>query len=286
MNYKDVISGAAAFIVLFTAPAYSAVEILLSTPTPLPGESLRVIAEGVTPQYKTRIAFNKGFYPLFTIGPDAQRALIGIKLDAVPGPYDFKIQQFGKKSGKWETITEGRVDIATRTFVVETVNFNSAKSALMKWEKQESARIRKHLTTVTPDQNWEGTFDYPVKGPIVGEFGLKRMRNKTINAGFHKGYDIKAPSGTPIHAPAAGTVLMAATLKAHGKTVLINHGQGVMTIYLHMKSMSVVPDQKVVKGQKLGLVGSTGLSTAPHVHWGFYVHGVAVDAKPWTENEY
>lgn len=271
---------------LLAWPAQAAVEILLSNSAPIPGDSLRVIAEGVTPQYKTRIAFNKGFYPLFTIGPDAQRALIGIKLDAVPGPYDFKIQQFGKKSGLWETITEGNVTISSRTFVVETVNFNPTKTALMKWEKQESARIRKLLMTVTADQNWEGTFDYPVKGPIIGEFGLKRLRNKTIEAGFHKGYDIKAPEGTPILAPAAGTVLMAATLKAHGKTVLVNHGQGVMTIYLHMKSLSVVPDQKVVKGQKLGLVGSTGLSTAPHLHWGLYVHGVAVDPKPWTENEY
>jgi murein DD-endopeptidase MepM/ murein hydrolase activator NlpD len=270
---------------LLSPSAQASLEIILSTTTPLPGESLRLIAEGVTPTEKTRVIFHKGFYPLFTIGPDAQRALIGVKLDAMPGSYGYKIQQFMKRVGRWETISEGSVEVASRTFVIENINFSKTKSDLQRWEKQESARIRKLLMTVTQDQNWEGTFDFPVQGPIVGEFGLKRMRNGKA-AGFHKGYDIKAKTGTPILAPAAGTVLMAATLKAHGKTVLVNHGQGVMTIYLHMSSMSVVPDQKVVKGQKLGAVGSTGLSTAPHVHWGLYVHGVAVDARPWTETEF
>ena len=267
-------------------PLQASVEILLSTSTPLPGEALRVIADGVTANERTRVALHKGFYPLFAIGPDAQRALIGIRLDAVPGLYDLRIQQYQKRLGKWGTISEGSVQVATRTFVMETVNFTSEKSALFRWERQEGARIRKLLLTVTPEQHWEGTFDYPVDGPVIGEFGLKRVRNKTINAGFHKGYDIKAKSGAPILAPAAGTILMASTLKAHGKTVLVNHGQGVMTIYLHMNSMSVVPDQKVVRGHKLGTVGSTGLSTAPHVHWGLYVHGVAVDPKPWTETEF
>jgi murein DD-endopeptidase MepM/ murein hydrolase activator NlpD len=281
-----VVISALCFLLSALPVKAASLEVLLSTPSPLPGESLRLIADGVTPTEKTRVVFSKGFYPLFTIGPDAQRALIGIRLDAVPGDYDYKIQQYMKRVGKWETISEGSIEIASRTFVTENVNFSSEKNALMKWEKQESARIRKLLMTVTPDQHWEGTFDFPVEGPIIGEFGLKRLRNNKVEAGFHKGYDIKAKTGTPILSPAAGTVLMAASLKAHGKTVLVNHGQGVMTIYLHMNSMSVVPDQKVVKGQKLGTVGSTGLSTAPHVHWGLYVHGVAVDAKPWTEIEY
>jgi murein DD-endopeptidase MepM/ murein hydrolase activator NlpD len=267
-------------------PLSAAPEILLSASSVQPGQTLRVIAEGVTSNEKTRLSFAGGFYRLFPIGPDAQRALVGVRLDAVPGPYTIKFQHFSKSLGKWETISESPVEISSKTFTIENVNFISEKSELMRWEKKESARIRQLLAAVTGEQLWEGMFSYPVEGPIIGEFGIKRLRNNKIPAGFHKGYDIKAKEGTPILAPAPGVVLLASSYKAHGKTVLVNHGQGVMTIYLHMKSMSVVPDQKVVKGQKLGQVGSTGLSTAPHLHWGLYVHGVAVDAKPWTETEF
>jgi murein DD-endopeptidase MepM/ murein hydrolase activator NlpD len=270
----------------FLPPAVFAVEILLSTASIEPGQTLRVVVEGVTSNEKTRMSFAGGFYPSFPIGPAAQRALIGVRLDAVPGPYTLKFQHFSKKLGKWETVSETPVEISSKTFTIENVNFVPEKSALFQWEKKESAKIRQLLAASTPEQYWEGMFDYPVEGPIIGEFGIRRMRNNKIEAGFHKGYDIRAKEGTPLRAPAPGVILMASSLKAHGKTVLINHGQGVMTIYLHMKSMSVVPGQKIVRGQKIGQVGSTGLSTAPHVHWGLYVHGVAVDAKPWTETEF
>jgi murein DD-endopeptidase MepM/ murein hydrolase activator NlpD len=67
---------------------------------------------------------------------------------------------------------------------------------------------------------------------------------------------------------------------------MINHGQGVMTIYLHMDSIGVTVRQKVHKGQVIGKVGSTGLATAPHVHFQVFVHGVPVDPKQWMETEF
>lgn len=267
-------------------PVSASVNILLSTTTISQGQSLRIEADGVTPNEQARLSFQKGFYPFFTIGPDAQRALLGIRLDAAPGTYSFRIQHYAKRSGKWETIAESSIEISSHAFPVETVNFTPEKTALFKYEHQESAKIHKLLTTASPDQYWEGMFDFPVQGPIIGDFGVHRIRNGNIDAGFHKGYDIKAKSGTPVLASAGGVVLLAQTLKAHGRTVLINHGQGVMTIYLHLKSFTVKPGQKVVRGEKIGVVGSSGLSTAPHVHWGLYIHGVPVDPKPWTETEF
>jgi murein DD-endopeptidase MepM/ murein hydrolase activator NlpD len=277
----------AAFFSLFSAlPLNAAPTLHLSSDAILPGQTLRVMVDGLDPSEKTRLSFANGFYSAFAVGPDAQRALIGIRLDATPGHYPLKLQHFVKSSGRWEPSAEGAIEITTKTFTIENVNFNEEKTELMKWEHQEGARIHKLLVAQSSQQLWEGMFDYPVQGPIIGEFGLKRIRNNKIDAGFHKGYDLKAPAGTPILAPAGGIIMMASPLKAHGRTVLINHGQGVMTIYLHLKSFNVAPGQKVVKGEKIGLVGSTGMSTAPHVHWGLYVHGVAVDAKPWTENEF
>jgi murein DD-endopeptidase MepM/ murein hydrolase activator NlpD len=283
---KKVIILYVCFAFSFALSAHADPHILLSAPTIMPGETLRVEVDGLNPNEKTRLAFTKGFYRMFVIGPDAQRALIGIKLDAVPGHYPLKLQRYVKTPGNWQTAAEEWVDISSKTFQIETVNFSTEKTQLMKWEHQESARIHKILRTDTAQQFWEGVFDYPVKGPIIGEFGLKRVRNETIDAGFHRGYDLRASKGTAIQASSSGIVLLAQPLRAHGRTVLINHGQGVMSIYLHMNSIAVKEGQKVGKGEKLGTVGSSGLSTAPHVHWGVYVHGVPVDGKQWTETEF
>src|SRR5262249_10892115 len=151
------------------------------------------------------------------------------------------------------------------------VNFTPEKTALMKAEHKESAIIHQANVYLSRDQQWEGLFTYPVDGQVIGEFGLKRTRNGTIDAGFHKGIDLKADRGTPVLATNSGAVVLASNFKAHGKTVMINHGQGVMTIYLHMSSISVKVRQKVRKGQEIGKVGATGLATAPHVHYQVFV---------------
>jgi murein DD-endopeptidase MepM/ murein hydrolase activator NlpD len=225
-------------------------------------------------------------YPLYDVGPDAQRALIGIRLDAKPGVYPLTLRK-SPASGPMDLPKEPfQIELASRTFTVENVNFTSDKTTLMQSEHRESLLIHKKNQYLSRDQQWEGTFMYPVDGPVIGEFGLKRLRNGTIDAGFHKGVDLRAGKGTPVLAANTGTVVLAQTLKAHGKTVMINHGQGVMTIYLHMQHLSVKDHQKVHKGQEIGKVGSTGLSTAPHVHFQVFVHGVPVDPKQWVESEF
>jgi len=171
-------------------------------------------------------------------------------------------------------------------FTIENINFVAEKTALMTSEHRESVLIHQANQYLSRDQQWESVFMYPVEGKLIGEFGLKRMRNGTINAGFHKGIDLRAEKGTPVVAANAGTIVLASNFKAHGKTVLINHGQGVMTIYLHLSSISVKLRQKVNKGQEIGKVGATGLATAPHVHYQVFVHGVPVDPKQWVETEF
>jgi murein DD-endopeptidase MepM/ murein hydrolase activator NlpD len=261
-------------------------KVLLSTTTLLPGETLRVEVDDLAPDVRGRIAFMGKFYPLFEVGPDARRALIGIRLDAVPGIYPLIFAKAPTSAPSDLPSEPFQIEIATRTFTIENVNFAEEKSALMLSEHRESVLIHRKNQFLSRDQQWEGVFMYPVEGQIIGEFALKRTRNGTIDAGFHKGIDLRAAKGTPVLAANTGTVVLAQTLKAHGKTVMINHGQGVMTIYLHMQSLSVKDRQKVHKGQEIGKVGSTGLSTAPHVHFQVFVHGVPVDPKPWVETEF
>ncbi len=263
-------------------------KVLLSTTSLQPGETLRIEVDGQLPAARLKVLFDGKAYPLFAIGPNASRALIGIKLDAKPATYGltFKAIPYTNLPADALPSEPFMIEVTTKIFITENVNFAPEKTALMKSEHKESAIIHQANLYLSRDQQWEGLFRYPVDGPVIGEFGLKRLRNGTIDAGFHKGIDLKADKGTPVLATNSGTVVLASNFKAHGKTVMINHGQGVMTIYLHMQSISVKVKQKVHQGQEIGKVGSTGLATAPHVHYQVFVHGVPVDPKQWVETEF
>lgn len=262
----------------------AAPQVIFSTRTILPGETLRVELDGVTAETKLKIQFRDKTYPLFPVGPASQRALIGIPLSAIPGDHPLTVlagtsQALIGEGGPWV------IHVSTRTFEIENINFKPEKNVLRAFEHKESLRIRKAARHLTPEQSWEGLFAPPVDGATIAPFGLKRMHNGKIPAGFHNGIDLRAPQGTSAKAANAGVVELAANFKAHGKVVMINHGQGVMTIYLHLSAISVHPGQQVARGEPIGKVGSTGMSTAPHVHWQIFVHGVPVDPTAWIEKE-
>ncbi|MDR9402283.1 MAG: M23 family metallopeptidase, partial [Halothece sp. Uz-M2-17] len=94
-----------------------------------------------------------------------------------------------------------------------------------------------------------------------------------------------AGTGSPVVAPASGTVALVGKesegFRVHGNTVGIDHGQGVLSIFLHLNDINVQEGDRVTAGQKIGTVGSTGASTGPHLHWGLYVNGQAIDPAPW-----
>jgi len=111
-------------------------------------------------------------------------------------------------------------------------------------------------------------FRWPLEGRISGRFGRQRIYNGTPGAP-HSGTDIAAASGTPVHAPAAGIVAFAEPdLYLTGGTVLIDHGHGVGSNFLHLSQLDVTPGQRVAQGDIIGRVGATGRATGPHLHWG------------------
>ena len=116
----------------------------------------------------------------------------------------------------------------------------------------------------------------PVSGPVTGVFGSRRFFNgKPRNP--HSGIDYAADQGTPILAPAPGTVALTGDFYFNGNTVVINHGSGFVSVMCHLHEISVTKDQEIKRGEKIGTVGSTGRSTGPHLHWTISLQGTKVD---------
>ncbi|MBX5475925.1 MAG: peptidoglycan DD-metalloendopeptidase family protein [Clostridia bacterium] len=125
---------------------------------------------------------------------------------------------------------------------------------------------------------------WPLAGAVTSTFGYRRS---PLGWGreFHEGIDIAAPYGTPIRAAAAGVVVHAGWLTGFGRAVKIDHGNGLVTLYGHQSRIKVTVGQTVKKGQIIGYVGSSGLSTGPHLHFGVYKRGTPVDPMPYVTSD-
>ena len=116
----------------------------------------------------------------------------------------------------------------------------------------------------------------PVEGPISGPFGKRRFFNDQPRRP-HSGTDIAAPAGTPIKVAASGRVSLVGDFFFNGRLVVVDHGEGLKTMYNHMDQIDVKKNQVVSRGESIGTVGSTGRSTGPHLHLGVVLNGVSVD---------
>jgi len=130
-------------------------------------------------------------------------------------------------------------------------------------------------------------FRSPLAGspPRTATFGSRRTYGASPVISVHLGEDFAAAAGAAVRAPAAGRVVLAEQLFVRGNAVVLDHGRGVFTGYWHLQALHVKTGDAVTPGQLLGEVGSTGLSTGPHLHWEMRVRGAAVDPLQWVEGE-
>jgi murein DD-endopeptidase MepM/ murein hydrolase activator NlpD len=153
---------------------------------------------------------------------------------------------------------------------------------------RDSRQLLLTVRTVTVLQQWRGAFQPPVDVPPATSFGSPQTyiggspvegMMDSVYGEYHRGLDYDVPQGTTVQAPAAGTVLLAAPLVLTGNTLVIDHGQGVISVFYHLSRIDVVPGQQVEARSPVGLSGESGLAATPHLHWGVYVSGVAVDPR-------
>lgn len=187
-------------------------------------------------------------------------------------------------SGQKETIP---LAIAPRQWDVQKIDgLPSAQvspdEAILARIKKENALIastRKQQTLPADETSFHSGFMLPVEGRISGVFGSQRILNGQARSP-HSGLDIAAPRDTPITAAASGIVRMAhPDLYYTGKTVMIDHGHGLFSLYAHMNSINVSDGQTVRRGQQIGAIGTTGRSTGPHLHWGTSWQGSNIDPQ-------
>jgi len=263
---------------LVTIAALAQVNALVLSVSPLkPRQGDTLAFHATLPDSKAAIiTFRDRVVPMERLPDGRFRALFGTSPDMPPGLQTVTV--LGDDGGK--TISFA---LTRGTFGVQRLRVPAARNQLRKDPRVDAdkAAIRACLAERTPDQLWQGAFAWPVTGSIRTQYGLKRIMNGDANYGWHKGYDIAAKTGTPIKTPADGIVALVRPCVLEGNLILVNHGQGVYTAYFHLSKFSVAEGQTIRTGERLGHVGNTGISSGPHLHWGVYVNGVAVNPKPW-----
>lgn len=164
------------------------------------------------------------------------------------------------------------IDAAMRGGAASDADFERRRPA-------ELAQMGAARRTIVTSEGWRQRFVWPVRGRISGVFGSQRVY-RGVPSSFHNGVDVAVPSGTAYVAPADGVVILAATtpFTLEGYLLMVDHGMGLSSVFLHSSRLDVRTGDVVVQGQRLGAVGATGRATGPHMHWAMRWNGAKIDA--------
>ena len=205
----------------------------------------------------------------------SKSAVIGLSLGTKPG------RHFLKASNKHGDSLQIAFEVVGKDYEEQRITISDKRK--VNPEKRDMERIIREKKIINRAlQHWSNaekvdvSFEYPVVGPTSSPFGLRRVFNEQPRKP-HRGLDIAASPGTPIRAPAPVTIIETGDYFFNGKTVFIDHGQGLVTMYCHMSAIDIEPGTRVDTGDVIGKIGMTGRVTGPHLHWGVSLINARVD---------
>lgn len=175
------------------------------------------------------------------------------------------------------------LNVALGNYESQQITLPDEKGDLLAPDTSEAefTKLNALWSQASPTLWWSGVFTRPIdiQYDTTSPFGTRRSYNGGTYAttSYHSGQDFGAPEGIPIFAPAAGIVVLTEPLQVRGNAIVIDHGRGIFTGYWHLSESKVTVGQTIQRGDRLGLVGTTGLSTGAHLHWELRIYGIAVD---------
>ncbi|MBI3976466.1 MAG: M23 family metallopeptidase [Armatimonadetes bacterium] len=247
--------------------------------TLMQGQTIRVrIRTGSAPTATIRLLVGSAALRLHPVAGGYQ-AFVGTSPLTAPGLVTIRVEAQGADGVQRRTrqvrIRAGR--FGTRRLSVPPTLLDPKLAAI------ERRKVAQATAAPIPTPQWRGPFRLPVDGSLTSNYGVRSVYNG-IPQGYHLGVDFRAATGTPVRAAQSGVVTLAERLPLSGNIVMVDHGAGIFTTYQHLSAISVRRGARVARGQIVGRVGSTGLSTGPHLHWGMRVNGVRVNPLDWTKD--
>lgn len=273
--------GAFALIAILATPA-QAFQVQVQPNNPQLGDTISVVIQATSaPGENPTISFRQKTYPAFSIGNNRYRALLPTTPLDPPGTLNLQVNAGGQSQNL-------AVQLRDRDFPTQSIWISGGGPEGTDYEFD---KVDAFKALVTPEKFWNGSFVRPSEGEVSTVYGVQRYYNGEFAQDYyHRGVDYAAGVGAPVVAPAAGRVALigreAEGFELHGNTIGIDHGQGVLSILIHLSRIDVKEGDFVQPGQRIGAVGATGIATGPHLHWGLYVNGQCVDPVPWRNTEF
>jgi len=261
-------------------PALAAVKVTVTPSVVRQGDVALIVVTGAAgaPDMDGSVAGRPLFFFPYA---DGYAALIGIDLEARPGKTPWRIG-FVDRGGVARK-SAGAITVKARKFPVQRLSLPASMVDLSPENERraeaEAARLRTLFDTISSERLWRGRFTEPVASTGKAEgFGSRRIINGKPRSP-HAGADFAAPAGTPVVASNRGRVALLVEFFFGGRLVALDHGQGLYTLYMHLDRVNVAEGALVERGSIIGVVGSTGRATGPHLHWSAELRHARIDPE-------
>lgn len=210
-------------------------------------------------------------------------AVVGLALDSATGAHELLVNDGGERKTLSFTVSAKRYPVQHVTLKdTSKVQLSPADEERALREIANIQKLKRHWRNT---QDTDAEFLLPAEGRLAGRFGSRRIFNGEARSP-HSGLDVAVASGTPIKASASGKILAIDDYFFNGKTVFVDHGNGLITMYCHLERPEVQTGDPVAKGQHLGLSGKTGRASGPHLHWSVILNGATVDPELFIPARY